>query len=79
MAPAKRKLRKESEKLLRVVCERLQNEDEDDIVGKCVANKLRKLDPTMKVYAEKLITDVLYHAQLGMLNHECFLTNPQFK
>lgn len=42
-------------------------EDEYDIVGRNVATKLRNMSPRQKVFAEKLISDILYHGQLEQL------------
>lgn len=48
-------------------------EDEFDIVGKNVATKLRQLPVTQRIFAERLINEVLFEAQLGTLNRECKL------
>lgn len=45
-------------------------EDEFDIVGKNVAAKLRQLPPTQRIFAERLINEVLFEAQLGTLTRE---------
>ncbi|XP_076034492.1 uncharacterized protein LOC143021096 isoform X1 [Oratosquilla oratoria] len=45
-----------------------RQEDEFDIYGKIVATKLRKLPGNMQIYAEKLINDILFQAQIGTLN-----------
>lgn len=39
--------------------------DDFDIVGKVVANKLRKLFTNTATIAEKIILDILFEAQLG--------------
>lgn len=49
----KRKVNRES--ILQIVGEKLQHtrqEDEYDIIGRNVAEKLRKLEPTMRIFAE---------------------------
>lgn len=48
-------------------------EDEFDIVGKNVAAKLRQIPRTQRIFAEKLINEVLFEAQLGTLNRDCKL------
>ncbi|XP_050303709.1 uncharacterized protein LOC126741360 [Anthonomus grandis grandis] len=45
-----------------------KEKDEYDIVGKNVANKLRGLPKEVSLVAEKLITDILFEAQLGNIN-----------
>ncbi|KAJ8878255.1 hypothetical protein PR048_018832, partial [Dryococelus australis] len=42
-------------------------DDEDSILASHVAAKLRRLDPLQRIFAEKLIHDVLFEAQLGSL------------
>ncbi|XP_044268020.1 uncharacterized protein LOC123013520 [Tribolium madens] len=49
------------------------DEDEFDLLGKIYANKLRKLEKTQRIYAEKIINDTLFEAELGNLNRQCFL------
>ena len=66
-----------SDEILSIVGQKLQdsrNQDEYDIIGKNVAEKLRKIEPMMKIYAEKLINDVLFEAQLGTLSRESCIT-----
>jgi len=56
--------------LLFLVNDRLQDlgkEDMFEITGKYVASKLRILTKEQKIMAEKLISDVLYEAQLRSL------------
>lgn len=70
----------DSENILQLVGDKLKQsraEDEFDIVGKNVAEKLRKLDPTMRIYAEKIIHDALFEAQLGTLNRDAHIIIPQ--
>ncbi|CAH1183896.1 unnamed protein product [Phaedon cochleariae] len=43
-------------------------EDDDDIIGRNIANKLRRLPAEIKIVTEKLIMDVLYEAFLGNIN-----------
>lgn len=44
------------------------NEDDHDIFGKNVACKLRKMSATQRIYAEKIINDVLFSGQVDTLN-----------
>jgi hypothetical protein len=56
--------------VLSLVNDRFQDlgkEDKFETTGKNVASKLRILNKEQRVIAEKLITDVLYEAQLGSL------------
>ncbi|XP_014281294.1 ran GTPase-activating protein 1 isoform X2 [Halyomorpha halys] len=48
-------------------------EDTYDIVGKLVANKLREMNNTSSILAERLINQVLFEAQLGNLNSNSIL------
>lgn len=66
--------------MLRIVGDRLatvRQEDEYDVVGKNVAAKMRSLDPEQKIYAEKIINDALYEAQLKNLSRYSRLHNPE--
>lgn len=57
--------------VLSLIAERMNSsrpEDEYDIIGKNIAAKLRRLPHSQSVYAEKLIYDVLFEAELGNLN-----------
>ena len=45
-----------------------RNEDEYDCIGKNIAVKLRKMSNNMRIYAEKIISDVLYEGELGTLS-----------
>ena len=59
-----------SDKVLELVGERLvstRQEDEHDIFGRNIAAKLRKLLQTQRIYAEKIINDALYEAELNNL------------
>lgn len=47
--------------------------EDTDIVGKNVAAKLRQLPPTQRIFAERLINEVLFEAQLGTLTRDCRL------
>ncbi|XP_050305941.1 uncharacterized protein LOC126743057 isoform X4 [Anthonomus grandis grandis] len=46
----------------------LIEEDECDLIGKCVAAKLRRLDPIDALIAEKRINDILFDFQLKSLS-----------
>ncbi|RZB40369.1 uncharacterized protein BDFB_005149 [Asbolus verrucosus] len=48
-------------------------EDEFDLLGKIYANKLRHLEKNQRIYAEKIINDTLFEAQLGNLSRRCRL------
>jgi hypothetical protein len=70
----------QSESLLALVNEKLSStrgEDGFDIIGKNVAEKLRNLPPQMKLFAEKVINDCLFEAELGTLNRYSFVCTPQ--
>ncbi|XP_071056913.1 uncharacterized protein [Onthophagus taurus] len=57
--------------LLAIVSNKLQNNKEDDqfdCIGKTVAVKLRMLPNDQRIFAEKLINDVLFEAELSALN-----------
>ncbi|XP_076061488.1 uncharacterized protein LOC143037246 [Oratosquilla oratoria] len=65
-----------TESVLSLVGERLSSlrqEDEFDFVGKSVAAKLRRLPSNVEIVAEKLISDVLYEAQMGTLTPQARL------
>lgn len=52
-------------------------EDEYDIIGKNIAAKLRKLTPEMTIYAEKVINEALFEAQLNSLTRYSHVTTPR--
>ena len=57
--------------ILSIVSERLKStkqEDQFDVYGKNVATKLRILPNEQRIWAEKLINDVLMEAEFGNLN-----------
>lgn len=43
--------------------------DDYDIIGKNLANKLRRLPKDVGIIAEKLMNDILFEAHLGNINH----------
>ncbi|KAH8306285.1 hypothetical protein KR018_006155 [Drosophila ironensis] len=51
-----------------------RHEDEYDAIGVNVACKLRTINPTQRIIAEKLISDVLFNAQLDTLTVNSVLT-----
>lgn len=59
-------------------------DDEFNIAGKHIASKLKVLSWDQKLYAERLINEVLFEAQLGNLSRDCKLVtqkssqNPTF-
>nr|CAD7409742.1 unnamed protein product [Timema poppensis] len=57
-----------------VTCSKSSEEDVFDHVGKNVAAKLRGMDRTQRIIAEKLISDVLYSGQLDLLSKDACLT-----
>ena len=48
----------------------LEDESHFEIVGKYVISKLRTLPNIQRIYAEKLINDVLFEAELGNLSRQ---------
>ncbi|XP_071053516.1 uncharacterized protein [Onthophagus taurus] len=68
-----------TESLITLVTEKLKKteEDEFDIIGKNVAEKLRKLPTNIKLFSEKIINDCLFEAQLGTLNRHAYIEIPQ--
>ncbi|VEN45909.1 unnamed protein product, partial [Callosobruchus maculatus] len=60
---------KNKEDMLYKIITKLDNEeDEFDVTGKHIGNKLRHLSRDQRIHAEKIIMDVLYEAELGTLN-----------
>ncbi|CAD7013008.1 uncharacterized protein LOC101456662 [Ceratitis capitata] len=56
-------------KILSVSCKSHNNiEDHYTYLGKIIAHKLRTMDTSQAIYAEKIITDVLFHGQMKMLS-----------
>lgn len=51
-----------------------QPEDRFDMIGKNVATKLREIPNKQRIFAEKLINDVLFEAELGSLNRNYVLS-----
>ncbi|XP_046386992.1 uncharacterized protein LOC124156464 [Ischnura elegans] len=51
----------------------IKEEDEFDYVGKNVSAKLRSLPRDQRIFAEKLVNDILFEAELGNLNRGCTL------
>ncbi|KAH8362279.1 hypothetical protein KR200_001831 [Drosophila serrata] len=51
-----------------------RHDDEYDAIGVNVASKLRTINPTQRIIAEKLISDVLFNAQLDNLTVNSALT-----
>lgn len=69
-----------ADEVLTLVGEKLKfsnPEDAHDVTGKNIAGKLRTLDPMMRIYAEKIIYDALFEAQLGTLNRYARIEIPQ--
>lgn len=53
------------------------NQDSDLDLAKVWTNKLKTLNSTQRIFAEKAINDVLFEAQLGTLNRNSVQINPQ--
>lgn len=49
-------------------------EDRYDMIGRNVATKLREIPNKQRIFAEKLINDVLFEAELGSLNRNYVLS-----
>lgn len=47
-------------------------EDRYDLMGKTIAIKLRALEKTQRLIAEKIINDTLFEAEMGHLNHDSY-------
>lgn len=73
-------MKSSTDTLLEVVSRKLDvvKEDQHDIFAKNVAEKLRHLDPTMRIISEKLINEVLFEAQMGSLNRRAYIYIPPF-
>lgn len=54
--------------ILQKVEKRLDYEDEFEVIGKNVANKLKSLSKETRIQTEKIINDVLYYAEIGKIN-----------
>lgn len=69
-----------ADEVLTLVGEKLKYsnpEDAHDVTGKNIAGKLRILNPMIRIYAEKIIYDALFEAQLGTLNRYARIEIPQ--
>lgn len=55
------------------------NEDENDVLAKRWAMQLRQMNPEQKLFAEKLINDVLYEGLMNKLNYNRRLTDFMYK
>jgi hypothetical protein len=70
-----------SERVLALVGDRLaatKPEDNFDIVGRNVAAKLREISKDQAIFAERLINEVLFEAQLGTLNRQTQIATYDF-
>lgn len=77
---SRKKKKTGTDEVLGLISKKLREDKEDDecdIVGKNIAAKLRKLSPEMKMYAEKVINDILFEAQLGNLSRYSSVTTPR--
>lgn len=75
VTPVRKRVRRtggcSADHVLSVICDKLsciRQEDEWDIYGKTVASNMRKLPNAMQPYAQKLISDVIFYAQIGELD-----------
>ena len=74
--PKKRKKSDAADELISLAAKRLQQPpDEYDQVAGSWACKLRKMNPTQRIYAEKCITDILLEGQMGTLHRNCMQLN----
>ncbi|CAB3259004.1 unnamed protein product [Arctia plantaginis] len=77
---SQRKNKKQTEQenrdqVLAKILKKLDNiEDEFDVVGKNIANKLRSMDADQKIHAEKIINDALYFGTLKHLTLDSCIT-----
>lgn len=55
------------------------NEDENDVLAKRWAMQLRQMNPEQKLFAEKLINDVLYEGLMNKLNYNRRLSDFLYK
>ena len=50
--------------------------DVDELVGQTIGEKLKRLDPDMKIYCEKLMFDAIFKAQCRDLNKSSYILTP---
>ncbi|XP_054707578.1 uncharacterized protein LOC129217322 [Uloborus diversus] len=51
--------------------------DDHDVFGKYVASKLRKMEKPMQMFSERLISEILYRGQMGMLGPGTSVQEPE--
>lgn len=51
-----------------------RTEDLFDAIAKNVAHKMRSMTPEQRLWAEKIVNDVMYHGQMEMLTNVSRLT-----
>lgn len=56
--------------------ENMQGEDQFDVQGRYIASKMRNLPQNQRIYAEKLINDILFEAEIGNLRPGCSIHIP---
>lgn len=68
-----------ADRILNVVSKRLNDPGDDEFsnIEKNVAMKLRKLPNETRIHTEKLINDLLYHAELGKITENTRITSIQ--
>ncbi|XP_065355923.1 uncharacterized protein LOC135950302 [Calliphora vicina] len=65
-----------ADELFTLAADRLREpEDANQHLAKVWAEKLSKINPTQKIFAEKVINDVFLHAQLGLLTFNTNITH----
>lgn len=67
------------EKLLTLACSKMnapetQPEDNFSMFGKIVAHKVRNMEPQQAMFAEKIISDILFEGQMKQLKYPYFTT-----
>ena len=71
MKKAAKKRKGQDEDILAMACQTLKSskdQDRHDTFGKNVANRLRQMTTEQQIFAEKIISDVLFEGRLGNLN-----------
>lgn len=64
-----------ADQILNIVSSKLSNpDDEFSLIGKTIAAKLRRLPKETRIYTEKIINDILFHAELGKITEHTKIT-----
>lgn len=76
--PSRKRMLEESTEVLSLIKNKLSKPEENpcrfDILGRNWAEKLKILPNDQRIYAEKLVNDVLFEAELGTLNRNCSIS-----